>query len=104
MTAYHLGVSMDFHSSVPSTDDQFEAFLDEVYARFEEIDREINLTARIRDRVASFAATVAAPDFETAISQFMVDVRTALHAANCATRDWPDFTATKRTVRELQDA
>lgn len=104
MTEFHLGITMHFHSAAPSTDDQFEAFLDEVYTRFEEIDLHVNLTARITDRVASFAATVEASDIEAAISDFLVHVRTALHAADCATHNWPAFTPTRRSVHELVDA
>lgn len=104
MTEYHLAVEMTFKGTPHSTDEQFEEFLDEVLAQLESIGREVNLGARLRDRVADFATTINSTDFSLAASAFLVDLRTALHAAGCHTPEWPQFKATEHTVRELQDA
>lgn len=102
MIDYHLSVEMGFTSVNKSTDEQFEAFLDEVYAHFTTLGRDVNLAARFRDRVADFATIVPADDFETAVNAFLSEVRTALHVAGCSTAGWPRFEPNSRTVRELQ--
>lgn len=104
MNEIHIAVGMMFTSDQPATDDQFEAFLDEVVNQLNNIDCEVNLGARLSERFAEFAAAIEAHDFPSATSTFMNDLRTALHAAGCNTADWPKFEAGEHTVRELQDA
>lgn len=104
MTSFHLAVETRFTSIPESTDDQFEAFLDEALASFEEIGVAVDLSARFTERVADFAATIDADDYESAVNTFLVALRTALHAAGCSTPGWPRFEPKSRTVRELQDA
>ena len=93
-----------FTSAQPATDEQFEAFLDEVVRQLGNIDCEVNLGARLSDRFAEFATVIAAHDFPSATSMFLGDLRTALHAAGCDTAKWPRFEPGEHTVRELQDA
>lgn len=98
-----LSVEMIFKSApTQNTDDQFEAFLDEVLAQFDRIGREVNLAARIGDRSAEFAVTVDAENFDNAFNGFMPDLRTALHAAGCVTAGWPRFEPQTTVVRDLQ--
>ncbi len=104
MNEVHLAWEATFVSSKPATDAQFEEFLDEVVNELENIGRDINLGARLPERYAEFATSIEAEDFESAVSAFLIDLRTALHAAGCSTANWPQFTASARAVRELQDA
>ncbi len=45
-----------------------------------------------------------ADSFEDAVTTFLADVRTSLHAAGCHTPGWPTFRPSRRIVRELQGA
>jgi hypothetical protein len=100
----HLAVEMSFKTaSGRDGDDDFEAFLDQVLTQLDAINREVNLAARIAERVADFATSIEAGNFEDAVSVFLVDLRTALHAAGCVTAGWR-WEPTHRVVRELQDA
>jgi hypothetical protein len=100
----HLAITAMFISDQPATDEQFEAFLDAVVTQLDNIGREVNLAARLRDRVAEFATAIPANDFPSAASTFLGDLRTALHAVGCVTADWPRFEASEHVVRELLDA
>lgn len=102
MTEFLLGIEVAFASVPPSTDEQFEAFLDEVLVQLENIDRDVSLVARVTERVASFAISVDSED--GAEARFLVDLRTALHAAGCRTADWPEFVVREQAVKELQPA
>src|SRR5215813_2339407 len=104
MNEIHLAIEMVFISDQPATDEQFEAFLDEVVQQLDNIGREVNLAARLRDRIADFATAIPAADFPSAATLFLSDLRTALHAAGCNTADWPRFEASEHVVRELLDA
>lgn len=104
MTEYCLAVEIAFTSVPHGSDEQFEAFLDEVYAQLENIDRDVSLAARLVERVASFAITVDSENPHDDEARFLVDLRTALHAAGVATHDWPQFVIREQNVRELQDA
>lgn len=104
MRLIHLGVELRFTSTPPATDEQFEAFLDEVIEQLDNIDREISVAARLRDRVADFAALIEAENIESALAKLLPDIRVALHAAGCNTAAWPEFKAQDPVIRELQDA
>lgn len=104
MSDIRIGIEMAFESTRESSDEEFEAFLDEVQTQLDAIGREVQLAARIRDREADFAISVEEPSFEIAAAGFLVDLRTALHAAGCVTANWPQFIAKERHVRELEDA
>lgn len=104
MRDFHLSVEVEFISVPASTDEQFEAFLDELLANFEKIGREVHLAAKFTAREADIASTVEAEDFESAVNTLLVDLRTTLHMAGAITANWPRFEAKGRVVRELQDA
>lgn len=104
MSEVHLAVEITFVTSEPSTDEQFEAFLDRLVEQLDNIGREVNLGASLRDRVADFATSMPAADFPSAAATFLGDLRTALHATGCITADWPRFEASEHVVRELLDA
>lgn len=104
MNEIHLAVQTMFISDQPATDDQFEAFLDEVVRQLDNIGCEVNLAARLAERMAEFATAISAADFATAATTFLANLRTALHAAGCITADWPKFEASQHVVSELQDA
>lgn len=104
MNDIHLAIEMTFISEGPSTDEQFEAFLDEVMEQLDSIGRTVNLAASLAMRTADFAITISASDFPSAAQAFLGDIRTALHATGCITADWPRFEATEHVVRELADA
>jgi hypothetical protein len=100
-----LAAEMTFFSDPGGTDGQFEAFLDEVMDQLTAIGREdVDLAARLTDRYAEFETTVEATDFNIAGAGFMMDLRTALHAAGCNTADWPRFAPSHQHIRELQAA
>ncbi|WBB78971.1 hypothetical protein O7606_22695 [Micromonospora sp. WMMD882] len=94
---------MIFSADPEGADEQFEAFLDEVLNQLAAIGREgVDLAARLTERYAEFETTVEATDFNTAGASFLMDLRTALHAAGCATADWPRFAPHGQHVRELR--
>jgi hypothetical protein len=97
-----INLAVEIYFEGDGTDDHFEAFLEAVLAQLDNIGREVNLAARIADRTADIDVCVIADDFEEAAYQFLVDVRTALHAAGCATHGWPTFKPSRRVVRELE--
>ncbi|MGC5331936.1 hypothetical protein [Micromonospora sp. DT62] len=100
-----IAAEMTFFADQEGTDEQFEAFLDEVVDQLAAIGRgDVDLAARLTDRYAEFETTVEAADFNTACAGFIMDLRTALHAAGCNTADWPRFAPSQQHVRELQDA
>ncbi|MFK3980120.1 hypothetical protein ACI2K4_07015 [Micromonospora sp. NPDC050397] len=99
----HLGVELTFESNPHGSDEQFEAFLDEVIDQLDRIGREVSLAARLADRVADFAATIEADEIEGALSLLLPDLRAALHAAGCSTAGWPEFIPKSPVIRELQD-
>lgn len=100
----HLAVELTFESSPHGSDEQFEAFLDEVMDQLDNIGREVTLAARLTDRVADFAAVIGADKIEDALAALLPDLRSALHAAGCSTSGWPEFVAKSPVIRELQDA
>ncbi|GAA0739241.1 hypothetical protein Drose_04050 [Dactylosporangium roseum] len=102
MAEVNLAVEILFEGN--GTDEQFEAFIEEIAVQLDAIGREHNLAARIADRTAEIDASFEADTFEAAVAAFLGDVRTALHAVGCGTPDWPTFRPTRRIVRELQDA
>lgn len=104
MNDVHLAIEMFFVTTEPSTDEQFEGFLDEVIVQMDAIGREVNLAARLGERFAEFATSIPASDFPSAATTFLGDLRTALHAAGCSTAEWPQFEPSKHVVRELLDA
>jgi len=99
-----IAMGMTFVSVPHGTDEQFADFLEAVQDHLVAIGRDVQLVASLADRTAEFATSVDAPSFETAAAELLVDVRTALHAAGANTPRWPEFRATDRHLRELEDA
>ena len=104
MNEIHIAVEVTFVADQPSTDEQFEAFLDQVIEQLDSIGRDVNLGASLALRTADFAISVAGTDFPSAAQAFLGDIRTALHATGCITANWPPFQANDYVVRELADA
>lgn len=72
-----------------STDQDFEAFLESILDELAKIGRDdIAITASLAARTASF--TAFGGDGEPSFDTFLAAVRTALHAANCATPGWEE--------------
>lgn len=70
-----------------ATDDDFEAFVDQVVEELEKIDREdIDVTATLSRRVIVF--TLFSEDDEPSTDAFLTAVRTALDAIPCGTPGW----------------
>jgi hypothetical protein len=104
MNDYLISVEMWFVGPAASTDDDFENFLDTVLAEVEALDREVTLAARIRERMADFGTVTSADTFDEALAKYLIDLRTALHAAGAATPDWPQFVVRDQKTHELQSA
>ena len=104
MRQHRIAIQMTFESTPYGTDEQYEEFLDAVQENLDELGCEVQMAAGLADRTVEFAAAIQAASFESAVSSLLVDVRTALHAAECHTDNWPQYVATGRNLRELQDA
>lgn len=70
------------------TDDAFEALLGAVIDELESLGVEADYTAALSAREVTFDWEVAGTDLATAEGA-MSALRTALHAADCATPQWP---------------
>ncbi|TQS42457.1 hypothetical protein [Cryptosporangium phraense] len=81
----------------------FRALLDCLMEKFAEIGLpEVDYSGSLAQREAEFLMTVEASDFESAVIVAMGDLRTALHAAECATPDWPDVHTLTESIRRIQ--
>lgn len=70
-----------------ATDDDFEEFLELVIDELERIGRhDIEMTASLASKNAVF--TVFGSEATPSVDTMLADVRTALHAASCATPGW----------------
>lgn len=103
MTEHLISVEMWFVGPAESTEEQFESFVDEVLGQIEALDREVTVTARLADFMAEFGTVAVGEDRDEEINSYLVDLRTALHAAGAATPGWP-FVVRDQKTRELQDA
>ena len=103
MRQHRIAIQMTFESTPHGTDEQFEEFLDAVQEHLDELGCEVQIAASLADRTAEFASSIEAFNFESAVNTLLVDIRTALHAAECHTDNWPQYVATDRNLRELQD-
>lgn len=100
-----LAITIEFASVPHGTDEQFEEFLDNVHAELEKIGRDVSLSARLAQRVATFAIESDTDgDTDSTEARLLVDLRTALHAADCGTANWPTFVPRSQRVEELQPA
>lgn len=99
----HFALNIEFVSVPHGTDDEFEAFLDHVLEQLEGIDCDVSMSASLANRTASFAIHVEG-DVDDVETRFLIDLRTALHAANCGTAGWPTFVPRRQSVEEFQPA
>ncbi|MEU8180685.1 hypothetical protein AB0B86_07910 [Micromonospora sp. NPDC049047] len=104
MRQHRIAIQMTLESDPHGTDAQYEDFLDAVQEHLDELEHEVQMAASLADRTVEFATSIEAPDFESAANALLVQIRTALHAAECHTDDWPQYVATDRNLRELQEA
>ncbi|MET7705442.1 hypothetical protein [Micromonospora sp. NPDC005413] len=104
MRQHRIAIQMTFEGTPHGTDEQYEEFLDAVQEHLDRLGREVQMAASLVDRTAEFATSIEAPDFESAVNTLLVDLRTALHASECHTDDWPQYVATDRSLQELQEA
>ena len=82
-----INLELAFVGRADSTDEGFEAFIETILEELENIERDdIEVTASLTQRTATF--TAFGGDGEASADRLLNDVRTALHAANCATPGW----------------
>lgn len=85
----YLELDLTFHVAAGSTDEDFEDFIDCVTDELAKIGRDkVDILATIADARVQFTDQVAERSIDAAL-QFLTDLRTALHAANCHTQNWP---------------
>lgn len=90
-------------SPAGANDDEFEAFLEVVADELEKINRsDIEFTASLTKREAIFTVFSSATVSPSA-DKFMADIRTALHAANCATPGWENARLRLNAESQLED-
>lgn len=100
---YYLATDLTFMSTPDARDEQFEAFLDCVMAELERIGHpDADLAASLTARTAEILMGVVADTFEDAAIIMLSDLRTALHAAQCCTPDWPLFERRGGAVRTVE--
>jgi len=104
MNDYLISVEMWFVGPAESTEDDFEAFLNQVLAQLENIEREVTLAARLREKMADFGTVAEGETFDEALASYLIDLRTALHAAGANTQGWPQFVVKDQKAHELQSA
>lgn len=84
----NLDLHLAFLGPKNATDDDFDGFIDLVIEELEQIGREdIEVSARLAKRDATFTVFTDG-DRTPSVDQFLADVRTALHAADCITAGW----------------
>lgn len=89
--AYDVEVLFSDSGKRAGTDERFDEFLDCVMDEFAKIGyADVDLTAKLADRVAYFVIPAAITDEdEEPLIQVLTALRTVLHAAGCKTSDWP---------------
>jgi hypothetical protein len=97
----NLDLVLEFTPVGESNDDDFEAFLDRAIEELDNLDRDdIDVSAALADHRATF--TVFDVDWEQPdIDKFLSAIRTALHAAGCATPGWDNHAMWEVEDREL---
>lgn len=104
MNDYLISVEMWFVGPPNNTEDDFEQFIDETTAAIEALDREVTVAGRLAERMADFGTVASADSFDEALARYLIDLRTALHAAGAATPDWPQFVVRDQKAHQLQAA
>lgn len=102
MNEYMISVEAGFAGPPGATDEQFGHFVNATAEEFAKLGGDLSVAASLTERTADFTALIEGPTEEDALARFLVDLRTALHAAGCATPDWPPFAVRNQEVRELQ--
>jgi hypothetical protein len=101
----YLAVGMQFvNPDGTATEEDFEAFLDRVIEELDNLGSEADVTSSLARMDAEFGVGIESETFEDATASFLTALRTALHAAECNTADWPEFEAHERVIRELDPA
>lgn len=102
MNEYMISVDAAFVGPPNATDDDFERFINATAREFEAIGCEVVVLATAAQQRADFTALVEGETELAALSSYLVNLRTALHAAGCATPGWPVFAIRDQEVREVQ--
>lgn len=78
----------------------FDEFLDRVLDELEAIDREADYTANARELTATFSIPMVSGQHPEVLG----DLRTALHAASCATAGWGGMTSQLVTAQSQPES
>lgn len=106
MSVHYVHSGIVFAADQAVTDDEFDAFLDEVTDQLYDLaDKDGGLidstmTGSLATRTASIMMGVEADSWQDAARLFSANVRAALHAAECATPGWPTFKPTEELTAE----
>lgn len=103
MSDYVIAIVAEFVGPPGASDEAFERFIDTAQAEFEKIsDGDLSIAASLTGRTADFSAVIPGESKDDALATFLVDLRTALHAAGCATPVWPSFAVLEQRLKELE--
>lgn len=106
MTTNYFEIRVSF-ATEDATDENFEDFIECVVDELAQLGQEVDVTGSGAAREASFLMPVEQLSDDALIAA-LTDLRTALHAAQCATPGWPDANEILSTravySRELQPA
>lgn len=85
----YLELDITFTTPEDTTDVDFEAFIDCVLEELSSIGRtEVDVLAILAEARVQFTDRVPERSIDQTVN-FLADLRTALHAANCLTANWP---------------
>lgn len=102
MSIHYLGMKLTFVGPPGSTDDEFDDFTDRLMDRLDELDCvDPDLTGSLVERTAVITMGVEADDEQDAMWRFLGVLRTALHAAECNTAEWPKFVVLEQTTQDV---
>lgn len=85
----YFEIELSFRQPSGGTPEQFDAFLDSVLEELGKIGHEADVTASLTALIATFTLDATDHTDDTFIKAVM-DLRAALHAADCGTPGWPD--------------
>ncbi|WP_067606986.1 hypothetical protein [Nocardiopsis listeri] len=104
MITHHLAVDLAFESrNGVTTDDDFDTFTDRFIDELDNLQEcdpgiiDPDVVGSLTQRSLSVTMGVRAHSLEDAIRLFSVNVRAALHAAECGTPTWPHFVPTTQS-------
>lgn len=110
MSLHYVHSEIVFASDRPDSGDDFDAFLDEVLDHLYDLaDKDGGLvdptmTGSMATKRVNIMMGVEADSSQDAARIFSANVRSALHAAECATPGWPTFKPTQELKTELVPA